>query len=615
MAMKARSLSRTFVWVLLLLLIVGLAGFGATNFSGTVRTVGSVGDKDISTEAYSRALQNEMRALEAQTGTAIPFAQAEQFGLPRQVLSQLVTARAFDFEAEAIGLSVGDDELAAALSQIPAFQGPDGTFDRDAYRFALQNAGLSEAEFEEDLRDETARTMLQGAVLAGTAPPDTYVDALLAYAGEARAFTHATLDRSSLETGMPVPAEADLEAYYEAHLDDYIRPATKVITYAWVTPAMILDTVEVDEEALRAAYDERAETYDVPERRLVERLVFADEAAARQARSRLDAGETDFETLVTDRGLDISDIDLGDVTRDALGAAGDAVFAAAPGAVVGPVQSSLGPALFRVNGVLAAQSTSFEEARDALRDELALDRARRVIESQAQVYDDELAGGATLEQLASDTEMQLGQIEWAGESQDGIAGYEAFRTAAQALQDGDFPAIEPLGDGGVFALRLDEVLPEAPLPFEEVRDRVQEGWERARATEALTEAAEALVAQVGDGQTFGDLGLDSTSEPGLTRDAQVTGLPQGLLEAVFEMEPAQIRILPGNGEVTIVRLDEVIPVDPEAEPSQALAERLREQAANDVAQDLFRALAADIQSRAEVRINQQALSAVHTQMP
>ena len=45
MALRGTSISKGFVWVILALLIVGLAGFGATNLSGTVRSVGAVGDK------------------------------------------------------------------------------------------------------------------------------------------------------------------------------------------------------------------------------------------------------------------------------------------------------------------------------------------------------------------------------------------------------------------------------------------------------------------------------------------------------------------------------------------------------------------------------------------
>ena len=45
MAAGVKSFSRTVVWVIVALLIVGLAGFGATSFSGSVRTVGKVVDQ------------------------------------------------------------------------------------------------------------------------------------------------------------------------------------------------------------------------------------------------------------------------------------------------------------------------------------------------------------------------------------------------------------------------------------------------------------------------------------------------------------------------------------------------------------------------------------------
>lgn len=615
MARASGSLSKTFVWILLALLIMGLAGFGAVNLSGQVTTIGSVGNLPIGVERYARALQNEMRAFEAQTGQPLTFAQAQQFGLDQQVISQLVTARAFDFEAIRLGISIGDETLARDLEQIQAFQGPDGRFNRDSYRFALQNANMNEAEFEADLRSDSARTLLQGAVLAGNALPESYTDTLIAYAGEQRSFTYATLGDASLPLGVTGPTDTDLQTYYEANIANYTRPETKVITYAWLTPTMILGTVEVDETALRQAYDERSALYNLPERRLVERLVFADDDAADTAAAAIAAGEADFETLVQERGLDLSDTDLGDVTRGDIGAAADAVFAANPGDIVGPQPSGLGPALFRVNGILAAQITTFDDARQDLVDELALDRARRVIETQAQGYDDLLAGGATLEDLARETEMQLLQIDWSADVTSDIAAYEAFRNAAAALTPDDFPAIEPLGDGGVFAMRLDKIQGAAPYQLDDVRDRVRAGWETAQKTETLKTAGAALIAQLGEGRTFEALGLPTSTETNLTRGAAPVGLPTGLLPVVFEMAPGDLRVVEGVGRVQILRLDTVVPADQDNEESQILADTLANQAANDVAQDLFRAVAADIQSRAGIEIDQQALNAVHTQLP
>ena len=98
---------------------------------------------------------------------------------------------------------------------------------------------------------------------------------------------------------------------------------------------------------------------------------------------------------------------MGDVGPDDLGAAADAVFALTEPGVVGPFASDLGPALFRMNAVLPAQETTFEEAKVTLTGEAQLDAARRAIGDKLEAIDDALAGGATLEEVQAEQGMQL----------------------------------------------------------------------------------------------------------------------------------------------------------------------------------------------------------------
>ena len=552
MAAKKSGIGKYFVWGLLGLLLLGLGGFGATSFTGTVRSIGKVGEAEISTSDYFRALQSEISAVQQRTGQTLSFQQAQALGLTQQVLSQMVVTAALENEAAVLGISVGDERLAEDLRNIRAFQGVDGSFNRDAYKLTLENAGLNERAFEEKLRDESASTLLQGAVLAGVRLPDTYVDTLLGYTGERRAFSWAEVDGSDLDV-LPAPTGEELRAHYDENIALFTRPETKRLTYVWLTPEMIVDSVEVDEDSLRAAYDERIEEFDLPERRLVERLVFSDQAAAEAALARIDAGEAVFEDLVEARGLDLSDTDMGDVTRGDLGKAADAVFGAEVGQVVGPAPTTLGPALFRINAGLPAQLTSFEDAVPALRGELALDRARRVIDTQMQSFDDELAAGVTLDELAESTDLVIGTLGWTGENDEDIAGYPAFREAAEAIDISDYPAIAQLGDGGVFAVRLDEVLPPEPFPYEEVELRVQADWRRAQTADALFARAEALAGELGEGVTFEGAGLEARSEDGLTRNAFGADLPRPLLEAVFDMTPNEVRAVRADDLAVVVR--------------------------------------------------------------
>ncbi|MDF9302651.1 SurA N-terminal domain-containing protein [Tritonibacter mobilis] len=606
-----KKLSKTFVWILMGLLFVGLAGFGAINVSGTTRTLATVGDATVSVDDYARALQQEQRAIQAQSGQSIPLSQLIAMGVDRGVLSGLVATAALDNELTEIGLSVGDEVLLEEITRISAFQGSDGSFSRDNYRFALDNAGLSEAEFEADMRSETARTLLQGAITGGTRMPAVLGETLTNYIGARRSFSYVRLAEANVPLTAIAPTEDALKAYYETHIEDFTLPETKVITYVALRPDALVDEVEVDETALRGLYEERDAEFNVPERRLVEQLVFPDEDAAQTAKAQLDVGGTTFETLVADRELSLSDIDMGDVAIGDLGAAGEAVFAADVGAVVGPLPSDFGPALYRVNGVLEANFTSFEEALPVLREELALDRARRLIESRAEGLDDALAGGATLEDLAEEENgVVLGQLDWTANTTDDIAAYDTFRNAAEAVTSEDFPEVGYLEDGSLFALRLDEVLPPRPEPFEDARTAVSEAYEGDRIAKALAAQAEQIkTATEGNNGQFPE-GREVIEQTGLTRTAYLDQTPVDLLNQVFEMEVGEVRVVSDAEGTVVVRLDEILPPD-DGNDMQFLSQALGDQLNQSLSNEIFQIYLQSVQTRARPQVNQQAVNAVH----
>ncbi|MEM6577228.1 MAG: SurA N-terminal domain-containing protein [Pseudomonadota bacterium] len=610
--MSSKSYSKFFVWVLLGLLVLGLAGFGVTSLQGSLRTVGSVGEADIRVSNYFNALQNEIRAEESARGERISFAEARALGMPDRVLAQLVNQAALDHETLEMGLSIGDDNLAEQIVGIRQFTGVDGSFDREAYRFALDRVGMTEREFEDDMRRETARSFLQAGVLAGITLPETYTDTMRTYLGERRSIEWAMLGEADLQIGLPVATEAVLTTFHTENAAAYTRPAAKAITYAWITPAAILDTVEVPEDALRAAYEERREEFRQPERRLVERLVMPDEAAATDALAQIDAGETTFEALVESRGLDLADIDLGDVTEEDLGDGAAAVFAAEVGDLVGPVDTSLGPALFRVNAELAAQETSFEEAQPFLRDILAADRARRVIDAMVETVDDLLAGGATLEELAEETDMELGEIVWHPGVTEDIAAYDDFRARAGALTSDDFPEVETLEDGGIFAMRLDADLEPELRPLEEVRAAVEDAWRAQQIERLLADMAAPMAERLEARESFEDVGLTVAGSEEITRRGFIAEAPASFIEAVFEMEERDVRVIEGGGRVFLLRLNEIAPPDAEDSELAEIENLVRNQAAAGFAQDLLVLLVSDIRTRAELRLDDGALNAVHT---
>ena len=316
---------------------------------------------------------------------------------------------------------------------------------------------------------------------------------------------------------------------------------------------------------------------------------------------------------MTERGLTLADIDLGDVSQDDLGRAGEAVFAAEVGTVVGPLNTSLGPTLFRVNAKLAEQVTSFDEVAEELRDELAADAARDYIDDSAEPIVDLLAGGATMEDLAERTDMTLGQISWTPDTSDGIAAYDAFREAAATVEQGAFAELLNLSDGGVFALQLDAITPPTLQDFDAVRSEVLAGWLAQAEKDAIVAVANDLAAQILPLTGFETLGLNATIETELTRRSFVAGTPFGFNDEIFAMENGEVRVLPTDEGAIIVRLDGIAPPDLADEGVAAQREAIAANAASGIAQDIFDAYTTALRQQTEININQATVDAVNAQ--
>ena len=601
-------------WVLIAMLVAGLSGFGVENFGGGQVAIGKVGDTEITANDYAREMQSQVNAMSRQFGTPISMTDARALGIDTQVMQGLVNRAALDDEAAKLGLSVGDTAVAAELGKISAFQSLSGGFDRQAYGQVLQQNGTNEAEFEAGLRRDVARSLLTGAVAGGVLTPAALTDTLTTWAGEKRGFSLLILDESALDAPLPAPTEAEVKAHYDANIATYTRPEAKRIQYAALLPESLAPAIEVPEDDVKKAYDARIAEFMIPEKRLVERLVYPDDAAAAAAKAKLDAG-TPFDDLVKERGLTLQDIDLGDVSKSDLADAGDAVFALTGPGVVGPLPSDLGPALFRMNAVLAAQETTYEQAKPDLLLILQTEAAAKTIADKVEAIDDALAGGATLEDLAKDHGMTLATTDYvAGASDnDAIAGYTAFRTAADKLAEGDFPEATLLEDGGLVSMQMLETVPPAPVALDKILDKVTEDTRAAALSKALSAKAAAVKAAVDGGAALDTQGTLTAIAP-TDRQSPLDAAPPSAVTAAFEMAAGEVRLIEEPGFTALLRLDTVQPADKASADTKALHDAISSNAQKAIADDIATLFTAAVAQKAGISLDQTVLNSVNTQL-
>ncbi len=602
------------VWVLVAMLIAGLSGFGVENFGGATAKIGRVGEIEIEANDYAREMQGQINTLTRQFGAPVSMADARSFGVDRQVLAGLVNRAALDNEAARLGLSVGDATVAAELGKISAFQGISGTFDREAYAMTLQQNGTNEAAFEANLRRDVARALLTGAVAGGVVSPAPLTDTLVAYAGEKRGFSLLVLDDTALDAPLAAPTPAEVQAHYDANIATYTRPEAKRVEYAALLPETLAANMEVPEDEVQKAYDARLSEFMIPEKRLVERLVYPDEAAALAAKARLDQG-TSFDDLVAERGLTLEDVDLGDVTREELEGAADAVFALTEPGTVGPLPSALGPALYRMNAILAAQETTLDAARPELLQILQTEAAARAIADKVEAIDDALAGGATLQDLSTEFGMTLASTDYAAgaEDNDAITGYTAFRSAADALAEGDFPEAILLEDGGLVAMQLVEILPPSPVPLDKITDKVTEATRAEALARALAAKAAAAKTAVEAGATLESQGNVTAVAP-TDRQATLDVGPAVVLETAFQMQPGEIRVIEAGSFVALLRLDSITAAEVTSEEGQEMQDAIRQNLDRSIAEDMAALFTATVGQQAGIALDQAVIDAVNTQL-
>ena len=605
MTKSKTSVSKIFVWILLGFLFVGLIGFGTGNLSGNIKTIGKIGETEITVNQYVRALQSELRNTSQQFGQQLTLQQLQAFGIQQQVLARLVTDKLLENEASKLSLSVDDKTVRDNIVSLNVFKGPDGNFNQDAYNFALENAGYTSTEFEEEIRAETARNILSQSILSGNMTNKLQAELLASFLLEERSFNIQILKPENISFTVKDPSDEQLESFLEINVDDYTVPESKAITYAVLQPEMLIDIVESDDSILEKIYDEKKQEYNKPEQRTVERLSFLNMDEANSVMAEVTKSLTDFDKLLSDRNLSDEDVLYGTFTEEQLLEGKKQVFAGNVGEVVGPVETDLGPVIFRIREIIPAKTTSFEEVKPELDKEYKLSEAIKLIDERIEDSQNLLAAGGTLEELNKEIGFSVENILFNSEANIPILENKIFFDTAQMAKVNDFPEIKELSNGGLFALRVDQTVDARQKDIDEVRTELTTAWQKQELQNKLDEIAEDMLIKH---QYKGKI-LNFNK---ITRDKVLPELPENIVEEAFNLSTGEGTVISGDEESFILRLNNVSNADLSSDTAKLLVSQLKNQISNSLSADLFESFANMARVNSKLDLNEQAVNAVHS---
>ena len=548
------------------------------------------------------------------------------------VVDRTVNALALQEFGESIGMSASKRAVDGEIASIPAFQGFDGKFSQANYENILRTQGLT----DKGLRDDIARDMIARQLIAPTAGASQVASQLaLPYASlllEKRQGSVALIPVAALGTGTP-PTGAELQTFYTRNRARYTVPERRTVRYSVVRATEVAAASKPTDADIAQAYAQNRARFAAGEKRGLSQVVLADQAAANALAARVKAG-TSIADAARAAGLEAAVIPAADkaaITTQTNAAIADAVFAASSGAVLGPLRSSLGWNVVRVDAVQAVPGKTLAEATPELTTELARVKGQEALSALQDKLNDAISGSATFDEVMADAKL-TGQVtppllangvNTATSPAQPDPLFASLAQAAFAAEPGDSPQLVQIDPDGSFAIvGVGQVQPAAPPPLAAIRDIVARDFTIDRNLKAARALAATAVAKIDKGTplatAMAQIGL--TLPPVQTLNATRAELArQGgqlppPIALMFSMAPKRAKLLeaPNRGGWYIVYLDAI--QDGNARGNATLVNSTRQGLGSVSGRELSEQFTAAVRAKVGVKRNDAAIAKLRSDL-
>jgi peptidyl-prolyl cis-trans isomerase D len=375
---------------------------------GSSQVVATVGNQSIKAGEFIREFQTEYALIKERTGTEPAPGIVKQYVLGRMLRNVLL-----DIEVSRLNLTIGDDLVRKAIHQTRAFQGPSRDFNKDIFNAYLHMRRMTEKQFVEELRQEMKRNQLIYAYTSGAVAPKIMAEQIFDWENEKRKIQLVELTIDEM-TGISAPTDAEVEQYYQDHLQNFIFPEERKISVAVLSADKIAKGLQLTDEELAEIFEEQAGTTTggLPSKTENERIIQEAKLSkayeklynmSREVEDALSSGST-LAQVGTQFGFDVRVLskvridgffegNSGDISKEALHQAITAAFTMSQGDEPQMVEADSGMyVMVSVDGVVAAKPKPLRAVRvdviKSWKDEKRKTRAAEVAQALKKAVDE-----------------------------------------------------------------------------------------------------------------------------------------------------------------------------------------------------------------------------------
>lgn len=490
------------------------------------------------------------------------------------VLQQIIERTVIAEFARRHGMRASDRLIDSELLQIPAFRGPDGNFDQNAFRAAINQRGLSERAVRQDLAMGLLARQLLTPIGFSPTIPASMARQYAALLRERREGAIAMIPGTAFAPEGD-PTNEQLQAFYQENRDDYVRPERRVIRYAAFDEEAIGALPAPTAAQIAERYERDRAQYAATEQRTLTQLVVPTQDAAQAIVAEVRGGKA-LDAAAREKGLattTIGPVSQAELAGSTSAAAAQSAFDTAQGALAQPTRGALGWYILRVDAIDRQAARTLDQVRSEISTALAEEQRQAALDELTARIDEELADGRGLAEVAEELGLEIattapitadGRIYGTDDTVPPLL--ERVLEVAFDMEEGSPQLAIVTAGEGYLVFDVSEITPSAIAPLAEIRADVIADWRSAEGAAGARAAADRILERVANGTSLTDaVAAETTTLPvpqplNLTRDqlAQQGRVPSQLA-LFFSMAERTTKKLeaPNDAGWYVVHVDDI----------------------------------------------------------
>ena len=590
--------------------------------------VASVDGNEISVDEFRRAYQRQMQQYRQAYGANMDERLLKQLGIDQRIVQQLIEEEASLAEAKRLGLGASDAEVRERLLAIPAFQenGQFIGFDRYRQMLAMQEPPVREKDFEESVRRSITLEKLQAMVTNWITISDAEAEAEFRKRNEKGKFAVVSfpLDKYR-ETVQATDEEAT--RWFEERKDSYKIPEKRKVRYALVDVQALRERVQVSPQDVQRYYEDNEQQYKQPEQVRASHILLKtegkDDAAvkkqaedlAKQAKAGADfaalAKKFSEDDSNKDKGGDLDFFGKGTMVPEF----DTVVFAMQPGQISDAVKTQFGYHVIKLTEKRAASQRPIAEVQAQIEDQIKWQRAQEQAQRTADDVAKQMKKPADFDTVAKPRGLTVGESSLFSREEPiaGLGMSPAVSEQAFNMKEGDVSDAIRTPQGFAFVTvtgRQDAYTPK----FDEVKQRVREDVLKKKALDAARDQAAKIAAQLKTGDFTAAAkaaGLEAKTTDLISRGSPIgdAGVSPALEAAAFSLPAGSVSdpITTDTGAVVVKVLERKDPTPEEIKDGHRAT---KDQLLNERRGRFFAAYMSKAKEKMTVRINREVISQI-----